>query len=734
MWSLCLPSGKTVDQHMFVNRGRVTALVPVPLGVKLRNRYRLFGVYGPQLGRTLFDFCQAAARTVSMFRFVLLTTMVCGLFLLGSSQTLLAQAELAAAPAVEEKPLVLPLVYRSPHQKVLLAMASPSEAETAKKFLTDKQIKFDFVEWIDTAKTDYSAYHLILGGSNCMDVWGNAREPAAFEPLERFVAEGGHLMLCGTFNGRNCEHLGRFGIRTSFYHGKGFRKIPGRSEVLFKGVEELVPATGTMGSMGNFDMIVPHVMFLHREQADSFPDQPALATLTHKRGRVTYTQVEPDTGNNLWLITVLLNWALQGGPTVAEQLDQTVELDGQALAERRKWPVPSEADFRAADTALRDKLQADISEATTAEAKRNLGDRLVELSQAESSPAATFACLMLANDFYGTSKSPLKLFATFRRLQSQFQIELTKSAVDLARDLSVAIKDPVGSAELAQACLDLAEDLADTGHYNAAVTVAELAKEAAQAAKHKHYQSLALPLTRRLAALQTESARTQPFRDKLKTDANDAEANYEMGKYQCLVIHDWEVGLPLLAKGSDETFRQLAEAELKGTDDPNAQAALGDLWAKLNNKLTTNMRTAARSRAKSWYWRAISKSSGSDRMKLERKAAKITTDKSELRLSVRNSGHAELHITKDRLTWKQLSGDKPASIQINSQYWPTESQSELRNHGSTRYFLENQNLETATLSKTRSQGTVELISISPDEIVIELNDQKDGEFTIEFGR
>lgn len=101
---------------------------------------------------------------------------------------------------------------------------------------------------------------------------------------------------------------------------------------------------------------------------------------------------------------------------------------------------------------------------------------------------------------------------------------------------------------------------------------------------------------------------------------------------------------------------------------------------------------------------------------------------------MRNGGRAELHITNDRITWKQLSGDKPTSVQINSQYWPTESQPELLNRGSTRYFMSAVNLETATVTKVRSQGTIELQSSSPEEVVIELNDQSDADVEIKFGQ
>ena len=215
-----------------------------------------------------------------MSRFVLLTTLATVFSMLGNLTSAPAQTDPAAAPTAANKPLVLPLVYRSPQQRVLLAMSSPAEIEAAKNALRERKLTFDHRAWIDTAQKDYSSYHLIVGGSNCMDIWpnSNAKEPAAFEPLEKFVADGGHLLLFGTYNGRSCEHLARFGIDTDIYHDSGgFRTVPGRTEVLFKGMEKIVPANNKLTSAGNFVVTQPHVMLLQRSEKAAGPDQPARA-------------------------------------------------------------------------------------------------------------------------------------------------------------------------------------------------------------------------------------------------------------------------------------------------------------------------------------------------------------------------------------------------------------------------------------------------------------------------
>lgn len=657
-----------------------------------------------------------------------------GFLLLGTPSGLWAQADNTAKPSAEAERLVLPLSYRSPKEKVLIAMDNPREAELTQKFMTDRAQKFDFIKMIDPVRHDYSDYHLVILGSEGMRAFAQAEIPEDFDPLARFVANGGHLMIFGTFNGVNCAHLKRFGIKTGVQHALGFRTIPGRSEVLFHGVEEIVPSNHLTRSTGSFLVDGPHVAFLLRETTASLPDAPMVATLAFQKGRVTYTQVEPDYENNLWFLTTLLTWAMNGGPTVVEQLDQDVVLDQRQLAQRRRFPIPSEIERKSAEQAVRDKLRDDFAEADTLDKKRNLAERLVKLAPLEPDPVARFACLQLARESFAEVASPAALFSTVRQLQSQFQVDGTSLSVEAAKSFSNVIHDPVGAAELARECLDLADDLVDESHFDAAVSMASLAKDAAQTAKQKQIQNIATQALRRFSVLQKESDRIQPFRDTLQTDANNPQANTEVGKFLCLIVHDWDDGLPHLAKGDDSTLRQLAEAELKGTDDPIAQAALGDLWILLSGKLSTGMRSSARARAKGWYSRAISKMSGAERMKVERKAAKIVSEQAEIRLSVRDCGPAELHITKDSITWKQLSGEMPESAQFNSQYWPVKSQPELRNRGATRYFFNEVALETASLTKVRSRGVIELQSSSPELLVIRLDAQSDADFEIKFGQ
>ena len=667
-----------------------------------------------------------------MNRPVFLAILVSLIGTLGLCVRVEAQTEPATTPGAVDKPLVLPLAYRSPGARALVIAAWGPEGEMIAKILLEHKIKVDRREAVDLKQQDYSAYHLIVGTSNVMDGYGYEQNPADFDPMERFVASGGHLLLFGTFNGRNSQNLQRFGITTGVVHAAGFQRVPGRSELLLNGFEAILPKEDKLTSAGNFVVSTPHVVLLQRGAQDAGPDQPAVVTLAYKKGRFTFTQVEPSWGDNLWLITVLGNWAVRGGPTSVEQLDEKVVLDEQALAQRRKALVPAEGEWQAAEETLRQKLRNEIDSAFTPEDKLKLATQLVQMSQTESSPAVSYAALQLARGFFAESSQPLNVFDAIRQMQAQFQIDTAPIALESLQTLAEKSQDPVSAVEYVSICLEQVDDLIDSEKFDTASTVLELAKSAAQIAKQKHFQSLITAQTKRLGVLQKEAGQILAAQETLKKTPESPEANQDLGKFYCFVLRDWDRGLPQLALGNDVALRQLAEGELKGTDDPAAQAILGDLWVAQARKLPVAMRAAAQSRAKTWYWHAMSKSSGAQKVALEKKSDKIVTGRFEIRFALGKCDMADLKLTRDRMVWS-AKGTAPTSIEVNHQYWPVSTQGELKNRGATRYLPEDVNLETVELSVSRVRGVVDLKSVSPDELVLEIGTRDDSEFVLKFG-
>ncbi len=91
---------------------------------------------------------------------------------------------------------------------------------------------------------------------------------------------------------------------------------------------------------------------------------------------------------------------------------------------------------------------------------------------------------------------------------------------------------------------------------------------------------------------------------------DDPAANAAVGRYLCLMRENWTRGLPLLARGDDQPFRELAVIELSQPASADDQAALADRWWAWSETLSSPQpgsleRRTARRRAAHWYKQAL---------------------------------------------------------------------------------------------------------------------------------
>ncbi|MDB5346799.1 MAG: hypothetical protein JWP89_5176 [Schlesneria sp.] len=215
------------------------------------------------------------------------------------------------------------LLNRKADAKALLLMNDGGDQEAA--IAACRQVRLPFDLYPEFPKPDYSRYSLVVVGTNMMDHWGQPanKHPDAFKPLADFVQSGGHLVVFNAYNGRNMEHLIPLGITTGFNHSWTFEKVPGASDILFNGAEDLIPAGNYLQQAGNFTVQKPHVVMLRRGSG-SFAGEPTFATLPHGSGRLTYSSVEPGYGDppGYWLFQAAIRWAARGAPVTAKDLEQ----------------------------------------------------------------------------------------------------------------------------------------------------------------------------------------------------------------------------------------------------------------------------------------------------------------------------------------------------------------------------------------------------------------------------
>jgi len=156
--------------------------------------------------------------------------------------------------------------------------------------------------------------------------------------------------------------------------------------------------------------------------------------------------------------------------------------------------------------------------------------------------------------------------------------------------------------------------------------------------------ALASIVQQRLAAvemLRIAQDRVAPFVEKLKTAPDDPAANLAVGKFLCFSKHEWETGIPLLARGSDPSLKHLATLEISRPSAADDMVRIADGWWDLAAKESGAMKRDMRGRAAVWYKTALSSVNGLTKEKVEKRLEEIGVEAAAATASV-SAGYAHL--------------------------------------------------------------------------------------------
>ncbi len=146
---------------------------------------------------------------------------------------------------------------------------------------------------------------------------------------------------------------------------------------------------------------------------------------------------------------------------------------------------------------------------------------------------------------------------------------------------------------------------------------------------------------------------------KLLDNPEDAEANSAVGKYFSLEGGNWDIGLPLLAHGSDADLKAVAEMESLKPTVAAEQVELGDKWYGLGKKAKAAAQENMLARAVFWYQQAEPSLTGITKERVSQRM-------DEIYLQVPETGVDYDHITVkewDRLLCKSIDikADNPTN-------------------------------------------------------------------------
>jgi WD40 repeat protein len=300
-----------------------------------------------------------------------------------------------------------------------------------------------------------------------------------------------------------------------------------------------------------------------------------------------------------------------------------------------KQPLPNADALAEAEGKVKEDHKADYAKAKTNAAMRELAKTLLGESQETSDqPALRFVRLSQARDLAAAAVDPALSLKAIDEAAKEFEFDALAAKVTA---LKTSAKPPITTADaraVLDAMLPVIEESRNGDRYDAVVPLLQLAKPLARTAKVKPAEVKTIEIqVDRVEYLRKEYATIKDSVQALAADPNNPEANLAVGKFHCFHKHDWDKGLPLLARGGPELLAVLAKKDLANLPAAADQLALGEGWRDQAKPLSGSAKLEVLRRAYRWYAKALPSLSDAEQIKAEADLADLLVKVPDLQKS-----------------------------------------------------------------------------------------------------
>ena len=288
-----------------------------------------------------------------------------------------------------------------------------------------------------------------------------------------------------------------------------------------------------------------------------------------------------------------------------------------------KLPPPDEPTRKAVELELKQRYK---TEWLGKGASGRLGSARILARAAEKeaeSPAERFALLSQACALAAKAGSYSAAVEFIDQLAGRFEVSPLALRADALADINRVQKVAAQKQPLVDDALLLVADALQADDYETAEQAAKLAALAARGANDVGRAEAAKQCVKDVAELGRRYKALRAAVERLHEAADDPEANLKVGLFACMLKHDWQHGLRRLARGSDESLRQLAQRDLQSPAEPATRLGLAQAWFDWAAGSKDETKLACQARALQWFERAAPACRGADREQAQKRIADI---------------------------------------------------------------------------------------------------------------
>jgi hypothetical protein len=293
---------------------------------------------------------------------------------------------------------------------------------------------------------------------------------------------------------------------------------------------------------------------------------------------------------------------------------------GQANAQ--KTAVPDKAAQEEARKVVDEVYRTSVQAAKSQAQQLAIAEQMIkDAANTTDKPAVQFILLRSGFDLAVQAGDAERALSVVDDLDASFAVKRSALRADAILKAAKTAKSDARGSLLTKA-FQVAEEAIAAEDFNLARRLYDFAATEAKARKDSALLKQATKLRDQAARLVKSHEALEESRSTLKRDPDNKPANLKVGEFRCFAQNHWAAGLPLLARGDDETLKSLADRELQtGPRTTDEQLKLADDWWTAAEKRKDDFGPALQARAARWYRLALPSTSGLTRLRAEKRLA-----------------------------------------------------------------------------------------------------------------
>lgn len=240
-------------------------------------------------------------------------------------------------------------------------------------------------------------------------------------------------------------------------------------------------------------------------------------------------------------------------------------------------PVPSKSEMKKATDAVEKQHDVKLRSVRRSTDLKNL-NILLSAILTETEPTKRYVMLDAAVTFASEAGDAIRAFDALDLLTNEFQVDEAKLTQQVLENLSKVRRPVPDYYLLAMRAYAAGQKLCDKHQYEPALELIELAFKLARRVEATSLHVQLEQIEERWQELSEAYAAVKDAHEIVQNSDQDQQANLAWGRFLCFQLGDWKAGLPLLAKGQDQTLAALAKRDLKQPTEFQEILSLSDSW------------------------------------------------------------------------------------------------------------------------------------------------------------